>query len=143
MKKIIEMSVLAVLLLTLTVMVSCKNKPKPQTLEERVKDLVIIKNEMNQKDNEYCIKWDAIASKLQMFRQAGRSWNEIQGEMMKPEALTGWKVSENERDYMAATLIPLLQRGDRGERALGSFTPNEIMGLAHAVCGEYLIPPKK
>jgi len=110
-----------------------------QTLEERIAELAIIRNDMGSKDHADCYKWDGIAAKLYLDHQFGHSWADIQKDMLSKDFLTTWKVSNQERDHMALVFFPLMQRADIKERPLGSFTLNETMEIAHALCGEQIL----
>jgi hypothetical protein len=110
-----------------------------QTLEDRIAELVIIRNDMGQKEHENCYKWDGIAAKLYLDHQFGHSWVDIQKDMLTKDFLVTWKISNQERNHMAAVFFPLMQRADIQERPLGSFTLNETMDIAHALCGERIL----
>ena len=110
-----------------------------QTLEDRIAELAIIRNDMGLKEHENCYKWDGIAAKLYLDHQFGHSWVDIQKDMLSKDFLTTWKVSNQERNHMALVFFPLMQRADINERPLGSFTLNETMDIAHALCGERIL----
>ncbi|HUL01202.1 MAG TPA: hypothetical protein VLX29_10160 [Nitrospirota bacterium] len=110
-----------------------------KTLDGRIAELVIIRNDMGPKEHEGCFKWDGIAAKLYLDHQFGHSWVDLQKEMLTKDFLTTWKVSNQERNHMAAVFFSLMQEADIQERALGSFTLNETMDIAHALCGERIL----
>jgi hypothetical protein len=110
-----------------------------QTLEDRIAELAMIRNDMGLKEHEDCYKWDGIAAKLYLDHQFGRSWVDIQKDMLTKDFLTTWKVSAQERNHIAMAFFPLMQRADINERPLGSFTLNETMEIAHALCGERIL----
>lgn len=131
------------LILLALVLPGCKkqvvHKQQKGELEERIAELTNIKNEMGLKDNEQCYKWDGIAAKFYLDHQSGRPWKEIQKSMLSKDFLATWIVTKKDRNYMAVTLFPLLQRADDKERPSGAFTLNETMDLAHALCGEKIL----
>ncbi len=110
-----------------------------KTLNDRIAELVIIGNDMGPKEHEGCSKWDSIAAKLYLDHQFGHSWVDIQKDMLTKDFLATWKVSNQERNHMAEVFFPLMQRADVFERPQGSFTLNEAMYIAHALCGERIL----
>ena len=98
-----------------------------------------IRNDMGLKEHEECYKWDGIAAKLYLDHQSGHSWLDIEKNMLTKEFLTTWMVSKKVRNHMAVVFFPLMQRADIKERPLGSFTLNETIDIAHALCGERIL----
>jgi hypothetical protein len=140
-KKPLTSILMAVMLLSLVIVQvgDCKKQAvykQHKTLEDRIAELAVIKNEMGLKEHEGCFKWDSIAAKLYLDHQFGHSWVDIQKDMLTKDFLDTWKVSDRERNQMAAVFFPLMQRAETNERPLGSFTLNETMEIAHALCGE-------
>ncbi len=130
------------LILLLVQVGDCKKQAsynQHQTLEDRIAELIEIKNDMGLREHEACYKWDGIAAKLYLDHQFGRSWADIQKDMLTNDFLIAWKVSSQERNHMALVFFPLMQRADVKERPLGSFTLNETMDIAHALCGERIM----
>jgi len=126
----------------ITVQFGCKKSVvynKKQTLEERLEELMTIRNDMGLKEHEECYKWDGIAAKLYLDHQSGHSWLDIEKNMLTKEFLTTWMVSKKVRNHMAVVFFPLMQRADIKERPLGSFTLNETIDIAHALCGERIL----
>jgi hypothetical protein len=141
-EKLLAILVAAMLLMLVLVQLSCKKHvvdSQKQQLDDRMQELVTIRNDMGLKEHEECYKWDGIAAKLYLDHQSGQSWVDIQKNMLTKDFLTTWMVSKKERNYMAVVFFPLLQRADLKERPLGSFTLNETMDIAHALCGERIL----
>jgi hypothetical protein len=143
-KKSLTTLLIAPMLLILVVVQvgDCKKQAvfsQHKTLEDRIAELIIIRKDMGLKEHEECNKWDGIASKLYLDHQFGLTWPDIQKDMLTTDFLTTWKVSSQERNHMAAAFFPLMQRADIQERPLGSFTLDETMDIAHALCGERIL----
>lgn len=143
-KKPLTTIVMAAMLLILVIAQAgdCKKQAgykQHKTLEDRIAELVIIRNDMGLKEHEDCYKWDGIAAKLYLDHQFGHPWVDLQKDMLTKDFLTSWKVSNQERNHMAVVFFSLMQRADINERPLGSFTLNETMDIAHALCGERIL----
>ena len=142
-KPLTAMAMTAMLLILAIVQVGDCNKQtvykEPKALEDRIAELIAIRNDMGSKEHKGCYEWDGIAAKLYLDHQFGHSWADLQKDMLSKDFLTSWKVSNQERNHMAAVFFPLMQRADSNERPLGSFTLNETMEIAHALCGEQIL----